>query len=302
MAQNYYNMLGISKNASDKDIKAAYRKLARKLHPDVNPEDPRAQEQFKRVNEAYEVIGDPVRRKDYDQFGDNWKHADQMRNMGGGFRSPGGGLNLGDLFGGARGSGFENLFGGRNGNIPNRARHEGTVEVSLDEVYTGVTRRISIGTTMAGQRNLEVQIPKGVLDGRRIRLRPDASTEITITVKVCLDKRFTRQDANLRVDVTVPLLDVILGGEVEVPTMDGRIVLRVPPATQNGRSFKIKGKGLPIMNSEEFGDLYATIKVRLPDSLSEDEEDLYNKLRDIRGGLPETRSGTGINDAELRHT
>ena len=98
MAQTYYSTLGISKNASDKDIKAAYRKLARKLHPDVNPEDSRAQEQFKKVNEAYEVIGDPVRRKDYDQFGDNWKHADQMRNMPGGFRSAGGGLNLGDLF------------------------------------------------------------------------------------------------------------------------------------------------------------------------------------------------------------
>ena len=154
---------------------------------------------------------------------------------------------------------------------------------------------------MAGQRNLEVQIPKGVSDGRRIRLRPDASTEINITVKVRLDKRFTRQGANLRVDVAVPMLDVILGGEVEVPTMDGRVALRVPPATQNGRSFKIKGKGLPIMNSEEFGDLYATIKVQLPDSLSGDEEDLYNKLRDIRSGLSETRSGTGISDAELRH-
>lgn len=275
MAQNYYDILGISKTASDKDIKAAYRRMARKLHPDVNPNNSSAQDQFKKVNEAYEVVGDPARRKDYDQFGDNWKHADQMRNMGGG-RGPGGGMgfNLSDLFGGG---------GGRR--APQRMRHEGAVEVSLDEVYTGVTRRISIGTAMSGSRNLEVQIPRGVTNGRKIRLRPDEHTELTLTVNVRSDKRFSREGANLRADIAVPLLDAILGGEAEVPTMKGRIALNIPAGTQNGRSFKIKGKGLPKMNSEAFGDLYATVKVRLPESLTDDETNLYSQLRGIRVGM-----------------
>ena len=293
MAQNYYDLLGVNRTASEKDIKAAYRRMARKLHPDVNPNDDRAQDQFKKVNEAYEVVGDPTRRKDYDQFGDNWKHADQMRDMG---ARPGGGMgfNLSDLFGGGRaagragqGGGFGDGFGGRGGHAVHRVRHEGTVEVSLDEVYTGVTRRISIGAggfSAAGQRDLEVKIPKGVRDGRRITLRPDENTEVTLTVRVRPDKRFSRDGANLRADVAVPLLGAILGGEVEVPTMTGRIALQIPAGTQNGRSFKIRGKGLPKTNSDQFGDLYATIRIRLPESLTDRERDLYMELRDIRSG------------------
>lgn len=299
MAQNYYDRLGVNKNASDKDIKAAYRRMARKLHPDVNPNDERSQEQFKKVNEAYEVIGDPARRKDYDQFGENWKHADQMRNMGtgpgAGFGTRGSmGFDLGDLLSARNPSGnaggFGDFFGGMGGHAPQHMRHEGSINISLDEVYTGTTRQISIGSAMAGgpamagQRDLEVKIPKGVPDGRRIRLRPDSNTEVTLTVKVRSDRRFSREGANLRTDVAVPLLNAILGGEVEVPTMTGRIALQIPVATQNGRSFKIKGKGLPKMNSDEFGDLYATIKVRLPDSLTDRERTLYAELRDIRSG------------------
>ena len=293
MAQDYYDLLGVTRNASDKDIKAAYRRMARKLHPDVNPNDERAQAQFKKVNEAYEVIGDRDRRKDYDQFGENWKHADQIRNMGGG-RNAGPGMagmnfNLGDFFGGGAAGGFSDLIGGMGGHAQARpqqqvAKHKGTIDVSLDEVFTGATRRISIGTVSTGQRNLEIRVPKGVNDGRKIQLHPDKNTEVTLTVNVRSDKRFSRDGANLRTDVWVPLLDAILGGEAEVPTMTGRIVLNIPAGTQNGRSFKIKGRGLPKMNSEEFGDLYATVKVRLPDTLSNDEQSLYQRLRSIRNG------------------
>jgi len=298
MAQNYYDMLGVNKNVSDKDIKAAYRRMARKLHPDVNPNDAGAQEKFKKVNEAYEVVGDPTRRKDYDQFGENWKHADQMRNMGGG---AGIGFDLSDLFGSARargGGGFGDLFGGMGGQAPRPVRHEGSIEISLDEVYTGVTRRISIGSGRPGMnanRDLEVQIPKGVRDGRRIRLRPDENTEITITVKVRSDGRFSRDGANLRAVVAVPLLSAVLGGEVEVPTMTGRVALQIPAGTQNGRSFKIRGKGLPKVNSDSFGDLYTTINIRLPDSLNERERDLYKELRDLRSGAALTQEN---DDAE----
>ena len=248
------------------------------------------------MNEAYAVIGDPDRRKDYDQFGENWKHADQIRNMGGG-RSAGPGMggmnfNLGDFFGGGSAGGFSDLFGGMGGHAqarqqPQVAKHKGTIDVSLDEVFTGATRRISIGSASTGQRNLEVQVPKGVNDGRKIRLRPDKNTEVTLTVNVRSDKRFSREGANLRADVSVPLLDAILGGEAEVPTMTGRIALNIPAGTQNGRSFKIKGRGLPKMNSDESGDLYATVKVRLPDTLSDEEQRLYERLRSIRNGESE---------------
>jgi curved DNA-binding protein len=269
--------------------------MARKLHPDVNPNDERAQDQFKKVNEAYEVVGDESHRKDYDQFGDNWKHADQMRNMGGGraSRMGGGGMNfnLGDLFGGAQGarggaaSDFGDLLGGMGGHAQHAqkpAQHKGSIDVSLDEVYTGTKRRITIGSAMSGQKNLEVEVPWGVSDGRKIRLRPDDRTEVTLTVKVRPDKRFTREGANLRAEITVPLVDAILGGEAEVPTMTGRIALQIPAGTQNGRSFKIKGKGLPKMNSDSYGDLFATIKVRLPEKLSDDEQQLFIRFKDMR--------------------
>jgi len=285
MAQNYYDILGISKNASDKDIKSAYRRMARKLHPDVNPDDSSAQKQFKKVNEAYEVVGDPSRRKDYDHFGDNWKHADQIRNVNAGHSSSGGiGFNLGDLFGTGRGGGqrFGDMFAGPSAHTRGPVRHEGTIEVSLDEVYAGVTRRISIESGGSGHRNLEVQVPRGVLHGRKIRLRPGDDIEVILTVNVRSDRRFSRKGANLSIDVVVNLLDAILGGEVEVPTMTGRVVLQIPTGTQNGRLFKIKGKGLPKVDSEQFGDLYVTINVRLPESLSDEEQLLYTQLRDIR--------------------
>ena len=286
MPQNYYDILGVSRNASDKDIKSAYRRMARKLHPDVNPDDSRAQNQFKKVNEAYEVVGDPARRKDYDQFGDNWKHADQIRNVNAGRSSSGGiGFNLGDLFGGGRGTGgnsFGDMFSGPGTHMRGPVRHEGTLEVSLDEVYAGVTRRISINSVGSGPRNLEVQVPRGVRDGRKIRLRPDNDTEIILTVNVRSDSRFSRKGANLLTDIAVNLLDAVLGCEVEVPTITGRVALQIPMGTQNGRSFKIKGKGLPMGESAQFGDLYATVNVRIPESLSDEERLLYEQLRDIR--------------------
>ena len=166
--------------------------------------------------------------------------------------------------------------------MPGPMRHKGTLEVSLDEVYAGVTRRISIDSPGSGSRNLEVQVPRGVLDGRKIRVRPDNDTEIILTVNVRSDSRFNRKGANLLIDVAVNLLDAVLGCEVEVPTITGRVALQIPMGTQNGRSFKIKGKGLPVRDSEQFGDIYATINVRLPESLSDEERQLYVQLRDIR--------------------
>ena len=302
MAQNYYDTLGVNKSASEKDIKSAYRRMARKLHPDVNPDDERAQDQFKKVNEAYEVIGDPASRKDYDQFGDNWKHADQMRNMGSRGargRGPGAGgmgFDLGDLFGGAGAArnagarsssgGFESMFGGMGGHAqqqqPQTMKHKGTIDVSLDEVYTGTTRRITIGTASNGQRNLEVEVPKGVPDERKIRLRPDSKSELTLTVNVRSDRRFTRDGSDLRADISVPLVDAILGGEAEVPTMTGRIALNIPAGTQNGRSFKIKGRGLPKLDSDSHGDLFATIRIQLPENLTDEEQAFFKQMREAR--------------------
>jgi curved DNA-binding protein len=179
--------------------------------------------------------------------------------------------------------------------------HKGTLDVSLDEVYTGAKRRISIGSGSTGQRNLEVEIPSGVPDGRKIKLRPDRNTEVTLTVKVRADKRFTREGANLRAEISVPLFDAMLGGEAEVQTMTGRIALHIPAGTQNGRSFKIKSKGLPKSPSGDHGDLFATVKVRLPENLSEEEQQLYSQLRDIRAVSPEPDLRSTV-DAEQKTT
>ena len=141
---------------------------------------------------------------------------------------------------------------------------------------------ISIDAAGSGSRNLEVQVPRGVRHGRKIRLRPDNDTEIILTVNVRSDSRFSRKGANLLIDIAVNLLDAVLGCEVEVPTITGRVALQIPMGTQNGRSFKIKGKGLPMGESAQFGDLYATVKVRLPESVSDEERQLYEQLRDIR--------------------
>lgn len=287
LAQDYYKVLGIARDATEKEIKTAYRKLARQLHPDVKPDDKAASEQFKRVNEANDVLSDFKKRKDYDEFGENWKHADELRKAGSaGFASGGnpfgsGGSSLFDLFGngGHSGSGAGtpfDIFGG--GQM--RSNVEGSVEVTLEDAYHGATRRVSM-SGRTGTRTLEVTVPAGIRDGGKIRLNPDPQTEVLLRVKVLPSRRFTRTGDDLTAEVQLSYVDAVLGGEVEVPTIEGRIALTIPAGTQNGRSFRIPGKGMPKRGSGEFGDLIARIKVRLPDEITDEHRHLFEQLKEL---------------------
>lgn len=295
MGSNHYDTLGLKRTASETEIRQAYRRLARKYHPDVNRSDPEKEDQFKQVNEAYQVLSNRETRRKYDQFGDNWKHADRMQqnqstgftwNAQGGRGNPAeffgmstGGMNVGDLFGG--------LFGGNTKRKPPVERNiEHPIELSLEEAYQGTTRVLSLAKPNGTQRRLEVSVPRGVDTGSRVRVatgdRESPSSVLVITVRP--HKIFQRRGSNLHIDVPVPLYDALLGGEIEVPTLLSTIVLKVPPETQNGKVFRLSKKGMPTLGkSDVVGDILATVKVKLPDGLDEGERALFHQLKDLRG-------------------
>ena len=312
MPQDYYIELGVPRNAADKEVKAAYRRLARRYHPDVNKSDPDAETRFKRVNEAYQVLSDPKTRRDYDQYGDNWKHAEQMRandGRGGGFRRSRGGHQ------GFGGIGIDDLFGDFGlGNAFGRSQRQTlstNVQITLEESFAGSKRNITIqgsstckecsGTGIDGTvlcsycggsgtsqmpRTLEVTIPKGTESGDRIRVRPDDRTELTIEVDVRRHRVFTRKDDDLITDVSVSYLDALLGGEVEVPTMTGKVALKIPEGTTQGRNFRMKGKGMPRhgRGATGHGDLVARMVISVPEELSDEEKALLEQLRTLQTG------------------
>ena len=302
MDANYYDVLELPRNASGKDVRDAYRKLARRLHPDVNPGDPAAAERFKRVNEAYEVLSDDQTRKNYDQYGENWRHADDLRRAGVGHRSRVHGSSDFD-FGGYRGQSGSifDLFGGGFGragqtrSTPSGPRViETTAEISLQEAYRGTARRLKFGAGVESQREYDVDIPAGIRDGVKIRIKPQSDVELLIIVKVRQDPRFERRGDNLRVKVPVPLLDAVLGGEVEVPTMSGEVALTIPPGTQNGTALRIRGKGMPKSESgTSFGDIVAVVDVRLPEKLSMEEQELFSQLRQVGSVTARMTTGEG---------
>ena len=299
MSDNFYTSLGVPRDATQKQIKDAYRRLAREHHPDVNPGDSSAEERFKRINEASHVLSDTQRRKDYDEFGSEWAHAEQLREAGAGARSNGGGFE--DIF-----SQFG--FGGGVGPQRQRGRETQTlsINITLNEAYNGAKRVISYrraedcgvcggqgfrGQTVcancggSGQTDrpvrLEVSIPAGIDDQGKIRVRPDQYTEIIVQVRIRPDKRFTRSGSDLRTTVEVPYLDAILGGEVLVPTMTGSVALTVPAGTPNGKVFRLAGKGMPRQGVSDYGTLYATISVLLPADLTEEEQELFQQLKTL---------------------
>ncbi len=291
--QDYYRVLGVNKQATEQEIKKAYRKLAQKWHPDKNPEDSKAAERFKEINEAYQVLSDPQKRTQYDQFGSGWEQAG-----GFGANNPwaGGGYStrvedLNDLFGGAGGFSdfFETVFS-RGGSAQSRPRNGQNIEqplvISLYEAYHGGARGVNIDG-----RNLEVKIPQGVKTGSKIRLKGEGmagfnggrSGDLYLIVEVADDPNFSRQGDNLYAEITVPLYVAILGGKVEVPTLDGRVNLNIPPETANGTKFRLAGKGMPKLKSKDkFGDLYAVVNIGLPANLTEQERTLFEELASLR--------------------
>lgn len=266
---DYYETLGVARGASDKEIKSAFRKLARKHHPDVNPGDTAAEARFKEVTEAHDVLSDPEKRRLYDQFGSSWQqpHAGGHGPTG---PAPGGpnvryervNLNdLGDLFGDrAQGFGdiFGNVFNGRTrpGRPPRPAEVEGTLAISLREALTGTAHTMELPD---GKR-LEVTVPPGVADGTVLRV-----PGLRARVSIAPDPNFQRDGRNLTTPVQVPLDIALLGGEVEVPTLKGgRVSLRIPPETQNGSRLRLRGLGMPDTKGGEPGDLLAEVRVKLP--------------------------------------
>ncbi len=298
-ATDYYKTLGVSRSASDKEIKSAFRKLARQYHPDVNPGDEAAEQRFKEINEAHEVLGDKDSRKKYDKYGENWMHADRIEEMqrqggfgarpgmGGAFRfgdaESFGGLGdiLGQFFSGG-GGGSESGFRQR----PREARlRDVAVEVTLQEAFHGTRRSIRVQDGEGGTRTIEAQIPAGVDTGSRVKMSGAGpqKTDLYLKVTVNADSQFSRKGADLTTEVKVPMLDAVLGGEVIVPTISGSgVALRIPPETDNGQTFRIAGKGMPKMRGTGAGDLLVKVNVTLPKDLQESERELLTQLREMR--------------------
>jgi len=316
--KDYYKILGVKRNASQEEIKQAFRRLARKYHPDVN-KDPDAEKKFKEINEAHEVLSDPEKRKKYDTLGAQWQQY-QQSGASGGFdwsrwasAQPGrpGGVHveygnigdLGDLFGGAGGFSdfFQTIFGGMGGARPQsgdfsyapRAAKgrdiEQPVEITLEEAYRGTTRQLR----RANGSTVVVNIPAGVKTGSKVRIRGEGAPgvgggpagDLYLKIRVQPHHRFTRHGNNLHISVPVDLYTAILGGEVQVPTMEKPIMLSIPPGTNNGKVFRLRGKGMPdLHNPGKRGDLLVTVNVQLPDHLTSAERKLFQQLRDLRRG------------------
>jgi len=301
--KNYYDVLGVNKNASEKEIKSAYRKLARQYHPDVNPDNPQAERKFKEVNEAYEVLGSSDKRQKYDQLGADWKRWQQTGQRPGDFdwsqwMGPGssGGpnnVNFDDILGSDFSDFFSSIFaggspGGRT-QYQTRARTgqdiEHTIQITLPEAYHGTIRTLS-----NDGRRLEVKIPAGAKTGTKVRVRGEghigynggASGDLYLNVKVAEHDQFDRKEQNLYVTIPVSLYTAVLGGEVKVPTLAGEVTLTIPSGSQNGQKFRLRGKGMPnLRQSTEYGDLYATLDVRLPMSLSTEQKTLFEQLQTL---------------------
>lgn len=322
--KDYYAILGVGRSATEKEIKHAYRRLARKYHPDVNPGDKTAEARFKEINEAYEVLSDPEKRKKYDRFGDQWQYAEQFAKSGQGAQwdfNRGGRyttFDFGDL--GDLGDVFGNIFQGFGSGTGTARRSakarsiEYPVEVTLEEAYHGTKRVLQLqaeepcsscaGSGRAGRtrcatcggsgrilkpRRLEVKIPAGVNDGSKVRIAGQGSQsydgskgDLYLVVKVLPHRVFERKNDDLHVEVPISLVTAMLGGEVEVPTLKGKVALKVPPETQNGKVFRLASQGMPHLNDSSRGDLFAKVKVMLPTKLTQQERQLFEQLRAYR--------------------
>lgn len=320
--KDYYQTLGVSKSASQDEIKKAFRKLARKHHPDVNPGDAAAEERFKEINEAHEVLSDEEKRRKYDRFGTQWKQYEQSGGQPDDFdwsqwasgRPSSGGRRaythtvspeeFEEIFGGQAGGGFsdffETLFGGRRASAsgvyegrtyqsrPRQGRDfEHPVQISLSEAFHGVSRTLQFDDG----RVITADIPPGVKTGSRVRLRGLAEEgafggeagDLYLKVEILPDDRFQRESDDLKTNLQVDLFTLLLGGSVSCPTIDKTVELTIPRGTANGKVFRLRGLGMPkLRNPKERGDLFATTLAKLPENLSTNEIELINQWKAIR--------------------
>ncbi len=305
--RDYYQILGVSRTATQDEIKKAYRKLARQYHPDNNPGNKQSEAKFKEINEANEVLSDPQKRQKYDALGSQWR-AYQQGGQPGGFdwsrwTTQTYDVNdLNDLFGASSGGFsdfFTQIFGGMGGQRPTRrsARggprgpqpgrdYEQPVEISLRDAYLGTTL-----TLQKDGQKLEVKVPAGVKTGSKVRVsgQGEAGREGGVTgdlyliVNVQPDPRFEREDDDLKTEALIDLYTLILGGEATMPTLSGNISLKIPPETQPGRTFRLRGQGMPVLrDAQRHGDLLVRVQARLPQHLTAEEKRLFEKLAQLR--------------------
>jgi curved DNA-binding protein len=323
--KDYYKILGVDRNATEKEIKRAYRKLARKFHPDVNPGDKNAEERFKEINEAHEVLSDPDKRSKYDQLGANWQQWQRRGGDPGNFDwsqwfaggAQGGGApggvrvewsgDIGDLLGGA-GGGFSDFFraifgggmggtgspgagspfGGVTGQRAMRGQDlEAQVEITLEEALQGTTRTLE----RDDGRQVRVKIPPGARTGSRVRVSGkggpgyggSAAGDLYLAIKVKPHPVFRRNGNDLRCDVPVDLYTAVLGGQVQVPTLNGDVSLKIPPGTDGGKTFRLRGRGMPDPRKpERRGNLLVTVQVQVPEKLSARERELFEELAELQ--------------------
>ena len=280
MAKDYYAVLGVGRGAVEKEVKQAYRRLARRWHPDVNPGNKEAEARFKEINEAYEVLSDAEKRRRYDQGGEAWQPFPGTTPYQPGATTTSETGDVGQEI-------FERLFQDLGRGRGRRARKgqdiDFPVEVTLEEAFHGTRRVIQ---TPRGRR-LEVKIPAGVDSGSRVRVAGEGGPgnppgDLYLVVALRPHESFVRQGDDLSVEVPVPLLAAVLGGEIEVPNLKGRVALRVPPETQNGVVFRLTGQGMPHLGDTSRGDLLARVRVVLPTHLTPRERDLFQQLRSLR--------------------
>lgn len=299
---DYYSVLGLKKDASADDIKKAYRKLARKYHPDLNPDDKESHQKFQQINEANEVLSDPEKRKKYDTYGEHWQHGEeyekarqqqqsQAGGFGGGFGGFGGGASYSYSSDDSEFSDFfESLFGNRGGKSSRSGRSHGfkgqdyTAELHLSLKDAAETHK---QTLAVNGKNIRITVPAGIADGQVIKLPkhggaganggPDG--DLYITFVIADDPVFKRMGDDLYVNESLDLYTAVLGGETLIDTLSGKVKLKVKPETQNGTKVRLKGKGFPVYKKDgQFGDLYITYSVKVPTGLNEEQKELFRKL------------------------
>lgn len=302
---DYYKVLGLDKNASKTEIKKAFRKLARKYHPDVNPNDDDAKKKFQQVNEANEVLSDPEKREKYDKYGKDWMHAEAFEKakkeqssrggFGSGYQGDGAyrQYSTGDFEGGDFSDFFNSMFGGAGGSRRSYGRstqfrgqdYNATLKLNDRDVYTAEKQVITING-----KKIRITIPAGVENGQTIKIKGYGGEgtnggpkgDLYITFDIASDPRFKRDGAHLYADETIDLYTAVLGGEVLVETFTGKVKLKIKPGTQNDTKVRLKGKGFPKYKSDgNFGDLIITYKVKIPTDLNQEQKDLFKKLQEL---------------------
>lgn len=300
--KDYYKILGVDKKAGAEEIKKAYRKLAVKYHPDKNPDDKKAEEQFKSINEAYEVLGDAEKRRKYDELGENWNRYGQS-----GAGQPGGGFDWsafgggqggsfryeGDFGGGGFSDFFETFFGGGGRSQGRKSRSQGSfrgqdyeaeMEITLEEAFQGASRIVKVH-----DERLRIAVKPGAYDGQRLRIKGKGAHgsseqhrgDLYVRVRVLPHALFERRGDDLSAVHSIDLYTAVLGGDTLVNTISGAVKVKIPAGTQNGKTIRIKGKGMPVNEKSGHGDLYLQLRVELPDNLSGKERQLFEELKKL---------------------